>query len=93
VKKLIANGADVNARMNTGNLNTPLLNAVSRGHDKVVAFLLEVLSILFSDFYLLISSLSLIFDSNSIPYCFRMEQISLQEIKTVRQVICALIFL
>jgi hypothetical protein len=30
VKKLIAEGADVNARMNTGNLNTPLHNAASR---------------------------------------------------------------
>jgi len=41
VKKLLSEGADVGARMNTGNLNTPLHNAVSRGHEKVAKVLLE----------------------------------------------------
>jgi len=41
VKKLISEGADVNAKLQTSNLSTPLLNACARGHEKVVACLLE----------------------------------------------------
>ena len=41
LKELIAKGANVNERFATDNLNTPLLNAVTRGHEKVVALLLD----------------------------------------------------
>lgn len=41
VKEMVQKGADVNGRVSTGNLVTPLHNATSRGHEKVVAYLLD----------------------------------------------------
>jgi ankyrin repeat protein len=41
MKELIANGANINEKFQTDNLNTPLLNATTRGHEKMVALLID----------------------------------------------------
>jgi len=41
VKELISKGVNVNQKFSTDNLNSPLLNACARGHEKVVALILD----------------------------------------------------